>query len=98
MCVCVCDRGADKGYLRGGSSVDLTPAPDALSSDQLCAGMRLGLLYNGTSGTVTLFVRHQRDGYAPIRFGSMDVNFGGALPYLVINLYGQTRAVRVVRP
>lgn len=86
------------GTSRTSSSIPLRPTPPApLGNDDIAAGLRLGLLC--ADDTITMFVRRASDGYAPRRFGQMDAKFtGGARPYLVINLYGQTRAVRVVPP
>lgn len=84
------------GYSRGGTNITLRPsAPVALGNDEISPGLRLGLLC--ADDTITLYVRKAADGYAPRRFGQMDAKFSSA-PYVVVNLYGQTRAIKAVNP
>ena len=87
---------ADSGYSRGGTSTPLRPAPPTpLSGDELAPGLRLGVLC--ANNTITLYTRKASEGYAPRRFGQMDARFASQ-PYVIINLYGQTRGVRAVNP
>ena len=87
---------AANGYSRGGTSIPLRPtAPAPLGNDELSPGLRLGLLCS--HNTITLYIRRASDGYAPKRFGQMDAVFSSQ-PYVVVNLYGQTRALKAVNP
>ncbi len=106
-CACLCCLACElacssfpnptaNGYSRGGTNITLRPsAPVALGNDEISPGLRLGLLC--ADDTITLYVRKAAEGYAPRRFGQMDAKFSSA-PYVVVNLYGQTRAIKAVNP
>jgi len=80
---------------RGSSSSEIDPRPTPVQEAVLNPGFRMGILYAHNS--MTMYFRQPGDGYLPQRFAQVPVSFSSP-PYAVINLYGQTRAVRFVNP
>lgn len=86
---------SDSVYVDG-AGTKLDPPPPALPESRFDAGNRFGLLY--ADGVLSLYVRQASTGYMPVLHGRVTLPRMTADPYVVINAYGQTRAIRAVNP